>query len=185
MKKIVSLMLGVIMSVSISALTSCKKVDTTTSWQIVSYQSGSESMTQQVGFNVTRSSKKIREIWMKIDKIEVESVTVTFETLTAPKELFTILASVAVVTVPSVPTAIGSAVGTVTDIAVGAGAPSSVPSSVELRVNVEEAESPLDVAVLVAKAPVVIAKIMHSVMIREKRRLKEFFLMLKTPFLLI
>lgn len=83
MKKIVSLILGVIMSVSISALTSCKKVNTATSWQIVSYQSGSESMTQQVGFNVTRSSKKIREIWMKIDKIELESVTITFERYTS------------------------------------------------------------------------------------------------------
>ena len=54
-------------------------------------------------------------------------------TLTAPKELFVILQLSAVVTVPSVPTAMGSAVGTVTERAVAAGLPPSVPSSVEER----------------------------------------------------
>ena len=58
---------------------------------------------------------------------------VTDFTRTAPKELLTILQSVAVVTSPVWLTAMGSAVGTVTDMAVGEGFPPMEPSSVELR----------------------------------------------------
>ena len=52
------------------------------------------------------------------------------------------MASVAVVTVPSVPTAMGSTVGTVTDMAVAAGSPVREPSTVEDRLTEAEAESP-------------------------------------------
>ena len=48
----------------------------------------------------------------------------------APKLLLTIFASVAVLTVPSVPTAMGRTVGTVTDILVAAGSPPMLPSAV-------------------------------------------------------
>ena len=58
-------------------------------------------------------------------------------TLTAPKELLTIFASVAVETVPSVPTAMGRTVGTVTLILVAAGSPPMLPSAVDERVTLD------------------------------------------------
>ena len=48
-----------------------------------------------------------------------------------------IFASVAVLTVPSVPTATGSTVGTVTDILVAAGSPPILPSAVDESVTLD------------------------------------------------
>jgi len=72
--------------------------------------------------------------------------------LTAPKLLLTILASVAVETVPSVPTAMGSTVGTVTLILVAAGSPPMEPSAVLDRVTEEVPVPPEASTVLAAEA---------------------------------
>ncbi|MFR1989036.1 MAG: hypothetical protein ACLS3C_02750 [Oscillospiraceae bacterium] len=76
----------------------------------------------------------------------------TFATLTAPNELLTIFASVAVETVPSVPTAMGRTVGTVTDILVAAGSPPMLPSAVLDRVTDEVPVPPDASTVLAAEA---------------------------------
>ena len=60
------------------------------------------------------------------------------------------MASVATLTVPSVPTAMGSTVGTVTDILVAAGSPPMEPSAVLDRLTAEVAVPPLTVASLEA-----------------------------------
>ena len=70
--------------------------------------------------------------------------------LTAPKELLTIFASVAVETVPSVSTAMGRTVGTVTLIFVAAGRPPMLPSAVLDRVT-EEPVPPETSTVLAAE----------------------------------
>ena len=67
--------------------------------------------------------------------------------------MLVIWALVAVVTVPSVPTAMGREVGTVTDRAVAAESPSKVPSEVEVRVTAVSPEPPA-VSISVAKAAV-------------------------------
>ena len=76
----------------------------------------------------------------------------TLLTLTAPKLLLTIFASVAVLTVPSVPTAMGRTVGTVTDILVAAGSPPMLPSAVLDRVTDEVPVPPEASTVLAAEA---------------------------------
>ena len=74
---------------------------------------------------------------------------------------------------PSVPTAMGSTVGTVTDMAVAAGSPSMVPSAVEERVTLEVAEPPELVASLpAAEAAVIMARDRHRAMDKDRKRFK-------------
>jgi len=88
-------------------------------------------------------------------------------TLTAPKELLTIFASVAVLTVPSVPTAMGSTVGTVTDIFVAAGSPPIEPSAVLDRVTDEVPVPPEASTVLAAEAEMAREAIMQTARMRD------------------
>ena len=95
-------------------------------------------------------------------------------TLTAPKELLTIFASVAVLTVPSVPTAIGRTVGTVTLILVAAGSPPMLPSAVLDRVTDEVPVPPEASTVLAAEAEMARDAIMQIARMREMVFLKFF-----------
>ena len=95
-------------------------------------------------------------------------------TLTAPKELLTIFASVAVATVPSVPTAMGRTVGTVTDILVAAGSPPMEPSAVVDSVTEEVPVPPEASTVLAAEAPMARDAIMQMARTRDAIFLKFF-----------
>ena len=107
----------------------------------------------------------------------------TLLTLTAPKELLTIFASVAVETVPSVPTAMGSTVGTVTLILVAAGSPPIEPSAVLDRVTEEVPVPPEASTVLAAEAPIVRLAIRQTARTRETIFLK--FFMVKYSFVVL
>ena len=91
------------------------------------------------------------------------------------------MASVAVVTVPSVPTAMGRTVGTVTDIAVAAESPFREPSAVEDRVTLEVADPPSEVT-SAAEANAVMAKHIARTRHRDRIRVKFFFIVEYTPF---
>ena len=98
----------------------------------------------------------------------------TFATLTAPKELLTIFASVAVETVPSTPTAIGRTVGTVTLILVAAGSPPMLPSAVLDSVTEDVPVPPDASTVLAAEAPIARLAIRQTARTRETIFLKFF-----------
>ena len=104
----------------------------------------------------------------------------TFATLTAPKLLLTILASVAVETVPSVPTAMGSTVGTVTDIFVAAGSPPMEPSAVLDRVT-EDVPVPPEVSTVLA-AEAEMARDASMQMARTREMIFLVFFMVKSPY---
>ena len=105
----------------------------------------------------------------------------TLLTLTAPKELLIIFASVAVLTVPSVPTAMGRTVGTVTDIFVAAGSPPIEPSAVDESVTLDVPVPPEASTVLAAEAPIARLAIRQTARTRETIFLK--FFMVKYSFL--
>ena len=101
--------------------------------------------------------------------------------MTAPNELLTIFASVAVLTVPSVPTAMGSTVGTVTDILVAAGSPPMLPSAVEDRVTLDVPVPPEASTVLAAEAEM--AREASIQIARTREIIFLVFFMVKSPLL--
>ena len=107
----------------------------------------------------------------------------TLLTLTAPKLLLTIFASVAVLTVPSVPTAMGRTVGTVTDILVAAGSPPMLPSAVLDRVTEEVPVPPDASTVFAAEAEMAREAIMQTARMRDTIFLVFFIVM--TPLIKI
>jgi len=106
-----------------------------------------------------------------------------FATFTAPNELLMIFASVAVETVPSVPTATGRTVGTTTDILVAAGSPPMLPSAVDESVTLEVPVPPEASTVLAAEAEIAREAIMQTARMRETIFLVFFIVM--TPLIKI
>ena len=87
MKKLLSLILACAVLVSCLAFTGCGEsaavnADVEKEWQIVAYDDGEGVVfKQRVCFDVTRNSKKIDEIWLKVSSLakNAESASLTFQ----------------------------------------------------------------------------------------------------------
>ena len=84
MKKLLSFILICATVFSCATLTACKKVDVDIEkeWRIVAYDDGEgEVFEQKVCFDVTRNSKKIDEVWLRVTEMsnKVESVNLTLQ----------------------------------------------------------------------------------------------------------
>ena len=112
----------------------------------------------------------------------VPASTLTLSTLTAPKELLVMRISVAVVTVPSVPTAMGRMVGMVTFIFVAAGSPSRVPSEVEDRLTLEVPVPPETSTVVGSAADAPMARLAMRQTARSRDTSFFMFFIVSSPF---
>ncbi|MBE5741884.1 MAG: hypothetical protein E7360_01000 [Clostridiales bacterium] len=85
MKKLLTFILICVTAFSCTLFTGCKKIDVENEWKIVAYDDGNgQVLNQRVCFDVTRNSKKIDEIWIKVTAMQnnVESVNFTFQRYT-------------------------------------------------------------------------------------------------------
>ncbi len=83
MRKILSFILCVIMTVSVLTLTGCKDKNAVgLEWQVKNYTTtvGSEAgaVVQKVGFKVTRGGTNIKDVWVNVREIEGENAKFTF-----------------------------------------------------------------------------------------------------------
>lgn len=79
MRKFLSCILCVITLLSVVSFTGCKdKNEVGKAWQVVTFGTSESSIIQKVGFKVTRNSNKIKDVWLNVESIEGNSVTVNF-----------------------------------------------------------------------------------------------------------
>ena len=85
MKKIFSLVLCLVMAFSICSLTACDSNPAGEAWKVVSYAEDGvgDALTQKVGFTLTRSSKKIKDVWINVKEIKGETVSITLQKYTS------------------------------------------------------------------------------------------------------
>lgn len=70
------------MTISCASLIGCNKLDTGKEWKVVSYDDGfGQTFDQRVCFDVSRNSKKIDYVWVKVSAIDnrVESVNIVLQ----------------------------------------------------------------------------------------------------------
>ena len=85
MKRIFSLVLCLVMAFAICSLSGCDKNPAGEAWKVVNYAEDGigDALTQKVGFTLTRSGKKIKDVWLNVKEIKGEAVSITLQKYTS------------------------------------------------------------------------------------------------------
>lgn len=79
MRKFLSFILCLITVFSVLSFAGCKDGNAVgKSWQIEVFGNDAQTITQKVGFKVTRNSSKIKDVWINVASVEGASATINF-----------------------------------------------------------------------------------------------------------